>query len=63
MNAPLHDSNFDVQGVRKIQAALIPLTRLLDAGESFVFQYPDAEHDFPTPVREAAYQWLRERLR
>lgn len=58
-NAPLYDSNFDVQGVRDCIAAAsasFPPGRL-------VARHPDAEHDFPSSVREEAYQFLDAQLR
>jgi len=38
VNAPLHDSNFDVDGVRECVAAY--------HGKHLEAVYPDAEHDF-----------------
>ncbi len=50
VNAPLHDSNFDVNGVRDCVAAY--------RGRNLQAVYPDAEHDFPVAVRKQAYQFL-----
>ncbi len=59
VNAPLHDSNFEVQGVRQVEAELGPLYQLLGAPpERLVFRYPDAAHDFPTATRQQVYAWL-----
>jgi acetyl esterase/lipase len=62
VNAPLHDSNFDVEGVRKVESCVKEVYGLLKTG-SMVYVYPDCGHDFPAEVREQAYQWLGEVLR
>lgn len=63
VNAPLRDANFAVTGVRKCQASVEPLYSLLNAEPNCTFVYPDAEHDFPSPVRGQAYAWLAEQLK
>lgn len=64
VNAPLHDSNFPVQGVRKCEASLAPLRQLLGLEDgACTFVYPDAEHDFPEPIRQQAYMWLKNQLK
>lgn len=63
VNAPLHDSNFAVEGVRKCEAHVRPVLELLGQPDAFRFEYPDAEHDFPQPVRQIAYEWLEKHLR
>jgi dienelactone hydrolase len=59
VNAPLHDSNFDVAGVkdclRRVKSKF-PNGRL-------VVEHPDCGHDFPPDVRERAYRFLDEALR
>lgn len=62
VNAPLNDANFAVVGVRKCQAAVEPVYKLLGKSDAVTFAYPDAEHDFPDEVREQAYQWLEKQL-
>ncbi len=62
VNAPLHDSNFAVDGVRKCEAALRPLLELLGKSAATRFVYPDEQHDFPDAVRAEAYVWLKETL-
>lgn len=57
-NSPLHDDNFDVGGVRKVMAAAGDVYGLLEASDALRAEYPDAAHDFPEPVRRAAYEWL-----
>ncbi|MEW5979485.1 MAG: alpha/beta fold hydrolase [Acidobacteriota bacterium] len=57
--APLHDSNFDVEGVRECQRAAGPLyDEVFRTKDRLVFQFPDAEHQFPDPSRKAAYDFL-----
>jgi dienelactone hydrolase len=54
INAPLHDSNFNVQGVDICVAKVkrrFPSDRL-------VIEHPDCEHDFPPDVRQRAYRFL-----
>ena len=63
-NSPLHDSNFDIGGVRKAFAKaeeVYSLFEPLDAKPPYTrlkLATPDAPHDFPEPEREAAYEWL-----
>lgn len=54
VNAPLGDSNFDVQGVRECLAAVRPLfpEGRLEA------EYPACGHTFPHDVRTRAWQFL-----
>lgn len=56
--APLRDSNFDVVGVRETIAAAAPIFALLGAQDRLAAVYPDAEHDFPSESREAAYEFI-----
>ena len=60
--APLHDANFDNDGVRKCVAAAEPVYQLLGAKEQLQVVYPDCAHDFPDAVREQVYQWLEKQL-
>ena len=62
INAPLHDDNFEVSGVKDCVQAAAPVYRLLGAVEALVAVYPDAEHDFPPEVRRQAYAWLDRQL-
>jgi dienelactone hydrolase len=52
--APLHDGNFDVEGVRK---CVSEVSALFPAG-CIEAQYPDGAHDFPPQTRSRAYQFL-----
>ncbi len=58
VNAPLRDDNFDCTGVKRVMAAAAKVYRLWNAESRLHVEYPDAAHDFPDPVRLAAYQWL-----
>jgi hypothetical protein len=57
-SAPVHDSNFDLQGVKDCLAAAAPVYELLGAKDRLRGNYPDAEHDFPPEARQVAYDWL-----
>jgi dienelactone hydrolase len=63
INAPLHDGNFEVGGVRKVVAAAGAVYKLRGASENLQAVYPDAGHDFPEEIRQAVYQWLGKTLR
>lgn len=56
--SPLRDSNFDAKGVQEAEPKIRSVFGLLGADENFVVRYPDCEHDFPTEVRQEAYQFL-----
>jgi dienelactone hydrolase len=57
-NSPLHDSNFDIGGVRKAFAKAGEIYALLNAANNLTLVTPDAPHDFPDAERQAAYAWL-----
>jgi len=61
--SPLQDSNFDARGVKQAEERIRPVFQLLGADDRFVIEYPDAEHDFPTPTRLQAYQFLDQMLK
>jgi dienelactone hydrolase len=63
VNAPLHDDNFDVSGVRDCIAAARPVYELHGAGAKLAAVYPDCGHDFPAEARAAAYDWLDQWLK
>jgi dienelactone hydrolase len=63
VNAPLHDSNFDVGGVRKVMAEVGKVYTLWEVPAELRAVYPDAKHSFPDPIRKQAYDWLDERLK
>ena len=56
------DSDFDVQGVRETMAAAQSDLALLGATDQMADYYPDTEHAFPDDARQAAYQFLDQRL-
>ena len=59
INAPLHDSNFEVSGVRDCVDAATPVYgAVFRAKERLVAIYPDAGHEFPSSIRAAAYEFL-----
>jgi pimeloyl-ACP methyl ester carboxylesterase len=58
INAPIHDSNFDISGVYDCVNAAIPVYELFGAGDKLVMTNPDAPHAFPPEVRNAAYRFL-----
>ena len=62
VSGPLHDSNFEVAGVRKCIDAAQPVYALLGGQENLVAEYPDCEHDFPDDVRERVYARLDKQL-
>ncbi len=61
-NSPLWDSNFDYRGVEKAVVASRPIYELYGRPHHLRVTYPDAEHDFPPPVREEAYRFLDRHL-
>ncbi|MEO8498507.1 MAG: FG-GAP-like repeat-containing protein, partial [Planctomycetota bacterium] len=63
INAPLHDSNFDVVGVRKVVEEVGQAYELAEVRDNLVAEYPDSAHDFPDEVRQAAYKWLGEQFK
>jgi dienelactone hydrolase len=58
VNAPLHDDNFDVEGVRDVLKAARPVYELLGHAEHLQVMYPDDSHEFPDAERKAAYEFL-----
>ncbi len=64
INAPLHDSNFEVSGVRDCVAVARPIyERVFKTGDQLVANYPDAGHEFSVALRGAAYAFLERWLR
>ena len=62
INAPLHDTNFDVSGVRDCIEAARPAYERFGAGDRLVAVFPNTEHDFPQEARAAAYSLAGETL-
>ncbi len=57
-NSPLRDSNFDAKGVREAEPKIRSVYERFGATGELVIRYPDADHDFPTEVREESYRFL-----
>ena len=60
--APLQDTNFDSAGAREVVAAAGEVYGLLGAPTSLEIRCPEADHDFPLPEREYAYDFLERSL-
>jgi pimeloyl-ACP methyl ester carboxylesterase len=58
INAPLHDSNFNVEGV---DVCVAKVKSRFPSGRLSV-EHPDCEHDFPSDVRQRAYGFLDREL-
>lgn len=58
INAPLHDANFEVSGVRDAVSGALKVYALYNAEDQVQAIYPEAEHDFPDEARKAAYTFL-----
>lgn len=61
-NAPLHDENFSVQGVKKGINEAGKVYRLLEKDDQLRVIYPDCGHDFPEKIRLNAYDFIDEAL-
>ena len=57
-NSPLHDSDFNAEGVRRGMDEVSKVYRFLGAGNKIQVLYPDSKHDFPPEVRMKAYQFI-----
>jgi fermentation-respiration switch protein FrsA (DUF1100 family) len=57
-NSPLHDANFEVEGVRVCLDAARPVYSLLGAADRLAAFFPDAQHAFPKEARGRAYEFL-----
>ena len=57
-NSPLHDTNFNVEGVKKGMKNVSAVYNFLGAKKSLEGHYPDSGHDFPPDIRTEAYQFL-----
>ena len=54
--APLHDSNFQADSVRRLMKNASTVYALHQAENRLTLLQPDCAHDFPTPMRDEAYQ-------
>lgn len=59
-NSPLHDANFNVEGVRKGIAGARAVYALYGASDHLEVHYPNAGHDFPIEIRQLAYRKMDE---
>lgn len=57
-NSPIHDANFNVEGVRIGIANASEVYHFLQADNDLQVRYPVASHDFPPIVRFEAYEFL-----
>ena len=57
-SSPLHDANFEVEGVRACITAARPVYAARAVADRLVAIYPDAEHSFPKAARLDAYRFL-----
>jgi dienelactone hydrolase len=55
--APLHDSNFDVDGVKDVLKAVTPVYEKLKAADKLKAIHPDAKHEWPAAARTEAYEF------
>ncbi|MFO1044093.1 MAG: alpha/beta fold hydrolase [Planctomycetaceae bacterium] len=62
-NSPIHDSNFDLDGVKKAFQKGSEVYSLFDAKTQLQLVTPDAPHDFPEAERLKAYEWLQRQLK
>jgi dienelactone hydrolase len=62
INAPQGDDNFEVSGVKTVVQEVRQAYAIYEQPAKLVAHYPDCAHDFPTEVRLAAYDWLKEIL-
>ena len=62
INAPLHDDNFEVSGVRDCVSAAKEVYALFDAEVHLAAAYPEAAHDFPEDIRKQAYAFIDKAL-
>lgn len=62
INAPLHDDNFEVSGVRDCVRLATPAFELFKAKDKLVAEHPDCRHDFPPDVRKRAYEFIDKNL-
>jgi dienelactone hydrolase len=58
INAPIHDSNFDLSGVQDTLRAATPFYSRRQGANRLVAEHPDCAHDFPPDVRDRAYAFL-----
>ena len=57
-NSPVHDANFNIEGVKKGMANIADVYDFLGAPQHLQARYPDSGHDFPRQVRKKAYHFI-----
>lgn len=57
-NSPLHDANFDVEGIKKAIPKIKQIYSLFGAEHQVATAFPKCDHDFPTEIRAEAYRFL-----
>jgi dienelactone hydrolase len=62
INAPLHDDNFEISGVRDCLRGARPAFQIHRADEKLVGVHPDCGHDFPPVVRKQAFEFIDREL-
>ena len=62
-NSPIHDANFNVEGVRVGIANASEVYHFLNADNNLQVRYPNSSHDFSTQVRFEAYHFIDEILK
>ena len=60
VSAPVHDENFEVEGVKTCLEAAKPVYKLYGASERLKAYFPESGHDFPEDARKAAYAFLND---
>lgn len=58
VSAPVHDTNFDNQGVREVVEKVKPVYHARHADDKLTAVYPEYGHEWHTADREVAYSWL-----
>jgi dienelactone hydrolase len=62
-SAPVHDDNFDCDGVKEAIAAARGIYELHGEGDRLRAVHPDGGHGFPAAARDEAYRFLETQLR
>jgi hypothetical protein len=61
--SPLHDDNFDVEGVKQSIAEVSRVYTLLGASENLAVEYPNTGHEFSPEMRTRAYSYIDRALK
>ncbi|MEY4938723.1 MAG: hypothetical protein RIQ93_458 [Verrucomicrobiota bacterium] len=61
-NAPVSDSNYKWRSVDRVMAAAAQIYQLYDVPALLHAEHPESQHDFPTPERRKAYEWIERAL-